>query len=49
VGASRDAAPGESNWHEFTCLAPQHPAPTYVCAVAGGVVSEARERYVLDG
>jgi hypothetical protein len=50
VGARRDAAPGESNWHDFTCLAPQHPDPTYVRGVAGGVVSEARERYnVLDG
>lgn len=49
VGASYDAAHGESNWHEFLCLVPTHADPLYVRAVAGGVVSEARERYnVLD-
>jgi hypothetical protein len=49
VGASRDAGPGESNWREFIWTSPEHADPPYVRAVAGGVVSEARERYnVLD-
>lgn len=49
VGASRDVAHGESNWFEFRCLVPAQADPLYVRAVAGGVVSEARERYnVLD-
>jgi hypothetical protein len=49
VGASRDAGPGESNWLEFICTSPEHADSPYVRAVAGGVVSEARERYnVLD-
>lgn len=49
VGASREAAPGESNWLDFFTTAPPHANPLYVRAVAGGVVSEARERYnVLD-
>ena len=49
VGASRDAGPGESNWREFICTSPERADPPYVRAVAGGVVSEARERYnVLD-
>ena len=49
VGASRNLAPGESNWLEFLCLVPEHSDRLYVRAVAGGVVSEARERYnVLD-
>jgi hypothetical protein len=49
VGASRDVGNGESNWLEFRCLIPTHADPSYVRAVAGGVVSEARERYnVLD-
>ena len=49
VGASRDVAHGESNWFEFRCLVLPQADPLYVCAVAGGVVSEARERYnVLD-
>jgi len=49
VGTSRDAAHGESNWFEFLCLVPTHADQSYVRAVAGGVVSEARERYnVLD-
>ena len=49
VGASRDVAQGESNWVEFLCLVPAHADPLYVRAIAGGVVSEARERYnVLD-
>ena len=49
IGRSRDARPGESNWFEFLCLMPQHADSAYVQAVAGGVVSEARERYnVLD-
>ncbi|MDQ6873378.1 MAG: hypothetical protein M3037_15455 [Gemmatimonadota bacterium] len=49
VGPSRDAASGESNWLEFICTSPEHADSPYVRAVAGGVVSEARERYnVLD-
>jgi hypothetical protein len=49
VGASRDVAHGESNWFEFLCLVPAHADRLYVRAVAGGVVSEARERFnVLD-
>jgi hypothetical protein len=49
VGASEDAAHGESNWLEFRCLVPERADSLYVRAVAGGVVSEARERYnVLD-
>jgi hypothetical protein len=49
VGASRDAGPGESNWLEFICRSPDYADLPYVRAVAGGVVSEARERYnVLD-
>lgn len=49
VGASRNVAYGESNWFEFLCLMPEHADPLYVHAVAGGVVSEARECYnVLD-
>ena len=49
VGPSRDAALDESNWIDFFCTAPYHADPRYVRAVAGGVVSEARERYnVLD-
>ena len=49
VGGSRDVAHGESNWFEFRCLIPAQADPLYVRAVAGGVVSEARERYnVLD-
>ena len=49
VGASRDVAHGESNWFEFLCLVTAHADLVYVRAVAGGVVSEARERYnVLD-
>jgi hypothetical protein len=42
-------ADGESNWLDFLCLVPKYADPLYVRAVAGGVVSEARERYnVLD-
>lgn len=49
VGASRNVADGESNWVDFLCLVPERADPLYVRAVAGGVVSEARERYnVLD-
>ena len=49
VGASRDVARGESNRLDFLCLVPTHADPSYVRAVAGGVVSEARERHnVLD-
>ena len=49
VGASHDVADGESNWFEFHCVVPAHADPLYVRAVAGGVVSQARERYnVLD-
>ena len=49
VGPSRDAALDESNWIDFFCTVPDHSDPRYVGAVAGGVVSEARERYnVLD-
>jgi hypothetical protein len=49
VGPSRDAGPGESNWLDFWCVTPRPADPRYVRAVAGGVVSEARERYnVLD-
>jgi hypothetical protein len=49
VGVSQDVAQGESNWLEFLCLVPTRTDPSYVRAVAGGVVSEARERYnVLD-
>jgi hypothetical protein len=47
VGASRNVAHGESNWFEFACLVPTHADEHYVRAVAGGVVSEARERYNL--
>jgi hypothetical protein len=49
VGASRNVTPGESNRLEFLCLVPEHSDRLYVRAVAGGVVSAARERYtVLD-
>ena len=49
VGASRDVAHGESNWFDFRCLVPPQADPLYVRAVAGGVVSESRERYnILD-
>ena len=49
VGASRDVGPGESNWVDFLTTAPERADPRFVRAVAGGVVSEARERYnVLD-
>ena len=49
VGASRDVADAESNWFEFGCLVPARADQLYVRGVAGGVVSEARERYnVLD-
>jgi hypothetical protein len=49
VGPSRDAAPGESNWWNFGCSIPQNADRFLVLAVAGGVVSEAREEYnVLD-
>ena len=50
VGASRDAGLEECNWIEFFCPVPEHADPGFVRAVAGGVVSEARERYnVVDG
>jgi hypothetical protein len=45
VGARCDARPGESNGFEFLCLMPQQADPSDVRAVAGGVVSEAPERY----
>ncbi len=49
VGASRDVGLAESNWTDFACTAPKRADPHFVRAVAGGVVSEARERYnVLD-
>jgi hypothetical protein len=49
VGPSRDAEPGESNWWNFSCTVPEGADAELVLAVAGGVVSEARERYnVLD-
>jgi hypothetical protein len=49
VGASRDVGPAESNWTDFICTATKRADSHFVCAVAGGVVSEARERYnVLD-
>jgi hypothetical protein len=49
VGASHDMAPGEGNWFDFFTTAPKHADPVFVRAVAGAVVSEARERYnVLD-
>lgn len=49
VGPSRDAAPGESNWWNFGCSVPQNADRVLFLAVAGGVVSEAREQYnVLD-
>ena len=49
VGTCRDVGYGQSNWFEFLCFAPEHTDRRYVRAVAGGVVSEARERYnVLD-
>ncbi len=49
VGASRDVGPAESNCTDFICTAPERADPHFVGAVAGGVVSEARERYnVLD-
>ena len=49
VGPSRDAAPGESNWWNFGCSIPKGANRYLVLAVAGGVVSEAREQYnVLD-
>jgi hypothetical protein len=49
VGPSRDAAPGESNWFNFWTTAPTNANGPFIRAVAGGVVSEARERYnVLD-
>ncbi len=49
VGASRDVGPAESNWTDFACTTPERADPHFVRAVAGGVVSEARERYnVLD-
>jgi hypothetical protein len=47
--AVRDAAPGESNWFNFWTTAPTNANGLFIRAVAGGVVSEARERYnVLD-
>jgi hypothetical protein len=50
VGASRDVGHGGSNWLEFLGLVPTPADGSYVRAVAGGVVSEARERCnVLDG
>lgn len=49
VGPSRDACIGESNWWNFGCTIPKGADARFVLAVAGGVVSEARERYnVLD-
>jgi hypothetical protein len=49
VGASRDVGAAESNWNEFICTPRDRADPYFVRAVAGGVVSEARERYnVLD-
>ena len=49
VGASCDARPDESSGFKFLCLMPQQADPRDVRAVAGGVVSEARERdNVLD-
>jgi hypothetical protein len=49
VGPSRDAGAGESNWWNFGCTIPEGADARFVLAVAGGVVSEARERYnVLD-
>ena len=49
VGPSRDAAPSKSNWWNFGCSIPKGANRYLVLAVAGGVVSEAREQYnVLD-
>ena len=49
VGASRDVGPGQSNWIDFSCEVPEHLWWDLVTAVAGGVVSCARDRYnVLD-
>jgi hypothetical protein len=45
VGTGRDVGPAESNWTDFICTASERADPHFVCAVAGGVVSEAREHY----
>jgi hypothetical protein len=49
IGATQELRPNHCNWEEYRCVPTEDHDPDFVRAVAGGVVSEAREHYnVLD-